>query len=159
MLLLSPYRRCVGGIMTPPYNRHVPITAGHGSRSPFSFLYRKENKGVAAIELAASRCPPDICIQTGSTPSTTQKTKRPPDGWSFGFGAGYGSRTRLHGLGSRCITDIRILHCVGIIAKAGRNFNTYFVDGQKQTKDFPISISLSSPYKMYCSYPARYGVS
>ena len=26
------------------------------------------------------------------------------------FGAGYGSRTRLHGLGSRCITDIRTLH-------------------------------------------------
>ena len=25
------------------------------------------------------------------------------------FGAGYGSRTRLHGLGSRCITDIRTL--------------------------------------------------
>ena len=25
-------------------------------------------------------------------------------------GAGYGNRTRLHGLGSRCITDIRTLH-------------------------------------------------
>ena len=24
-------------------------------------------------------------------------------------GAGYGNRTRLHGLGSRCITDIRTL--------------------------------------------------
>ena len=40
----------------------------------------------------------------------SSKTERPPDGWSFCFGAGYGSRTRLHGLGSRCITDIRILH-------------------------------------------------
>ena len=33
---------------------------------------------------------------------------------AFSFGAGYGSRTRLHGLGSRCITDIRILQ-VGIL--------------------------------------------
>ena len=38
------------------------------------------------------------------------------------FGAGYGNRTRLHGLGSRCITDIRTLRCeVGcIIADAFR---------------------------------------
>ena len=33
-----------------------------------------------------------------------------PGGMAFLFGAGYGNRTRLHGLGSRCITDIRTLH-------------------------------------------------
>ena len=39
-----------------------------------------------------------------------------PDGTSCFFGAGYGNRTRLHGLGSRCITDIRTLRCeVGCI--------------------------------------------
>ena len=32
-----------------------------------------------------------------------------PRMWSPFFGAGYGNRTRLHGLGSRCITDIRTL--------------------------------------------------
>ena len=34
------------------------------------------------------------------------------------FGAGYGSRTRLHGLGSRCITDIRILRMCGYYSRA-----------------------------------------
>ena len=42
------------------------------------------------------------------------------------FGAGYGNRTRLHGLGSRCITDIRTLHSIdGIIADPNENFNTF----------------------------------
>ena len=35
----------------------------------------------------------------------------PVDKRGFLHGAGYGSRTRLHGLGSRCITDIRTLQC------------------------------------------------
>ena len=34
-------------------------------------------------------------------------------------GAGYGSRTRLHGLGSRCITDIRTLHSIALIIAEG----------------------------------------
>ena len=33
----------------------------------------------------------------------------------FFVGAGYGSRTRLHGLGSRCITDIRTLRGVRVL--------------------------------------------
>ena len=37
------------------------------------------------------------------------KKIRPPKGWSYFFGAGYGSRTRLNGLGSRCNTDIPTL--------------------------------------------------
>ena len=131
--------------------------AGYGSRFSFSFPFGKENSGAARSSPRQRRSSAPHLDWFVSLHQT--KSKGPPDRWSFAFGAGYGSRTRLHGLGSRCITDIRILHCVGIIAKAGRNFNTYFVDGQKQTKDFPISISLSSPYKMYCSYPARYGVS
>ena len=39
-------------------------------------------------------------------------SKRAPMWVPFYYGAGYGSRTRLHGLGRRCITDIRILRCV-----------------------------------------------
>ena len=41
--------------------------------------------------------------------SATPKRKHHPDGWCFLFGAGYGSRTRLNGLGSRCNTDIPTL--------------------------------------------------
>ena len=44
------------------------------------------------------------------------------------FGAGYGNRTRLHGLGSRCITDIRTLRLDGIIAEQNGNFNTFLSD-------------------------------
>ena len=41
-------------------------------------------------------------------------------------GAGYGSRTRLHGLGSRCITDIRTLHSIAlIIAEGYGKFNSF----------------------------------
>ena len=42
--------------------------------------------------------------------SAAPKRKHHPDGWCFLFGAGYGSRTRLNGLGSRCNTDIPTLH-------------------------------------------------
>ena len=36
--------------------------------------------------------------------------KEMPSGWkAFLFGAGYGNRTRLRGLGSRCTTDVRTL--------------------------------------------------
>ena len=45
----------------------------------------------------------------------------------FLFGAGYGSRTRLHSLGSCCITDIRTLHGEGIIADLFGKFKYYFV--------------------------------
>ena len=39
--------------------------------------------------------------------------KEMPSIWmAFLFGAGYGSRTRLLGLGSRCTTDVRILRCM-----------------------------------------------
>ena len=41
------------------------------------------------------------------------------------FGAGYGSRTRLHGLGSRCITDIRTLRRVCIIANTLVKFKDF----------------------------------
>ena len=62
------------------------------------------------------RLPPRICF----------KKERPPSGWSFLFGAGYGSRTRLHGLGSRCITDIRILHGL-YYSKERRRIQAFFV--------------------------------
>ncbi len=41
------------------------------------------------------------------------------------YGAGYGSRTRLHGLGSRCITDIRTLRSSGIISKTSVDFKLF----------------------------------
>ena len=47
------------------------------------------------------------------------------------FGAGYGSRTRLHGLGSRCITDIRILRTVRIIAEGDGKFKAFLSRGLK----------------------------
>ena len=50
----------------------------------------------------------------GSIPVSVKKHRHP--GWgACAFGAGYGNRTRLHGLGSRCITDIRTLRDGGII--------------------------------------------
>ena len=51
------------------------------------------------------------------------KKKSHPEGGLFG--AGYGSRTRLHGLGSRCITDIRILRLAAIIAERNGKFNRF----------------------------------
>ena len=45
------------------------------------------------------------------------------------LGAGYGNRTRLHGLGSRCITDIRILHLFPHYSKGARKIQPVFVGG------------------------------
>ena len=56
------------------------------------------------------------------------KNKRPPFGWPFIFGAGYGSRTRLHGLGSRCITDIRILRTWWYYSRGNGKIQHLFVD-------------------------------
>ena len=54
------------------------------------------------------------------------KKHRHPGGVSAFSGAGYGNRTRLHGLGSRCITDIRTLHSlVLIIAGMIGKFKTF----------------------------------
>ena len=51
------------------------------------------------------------------------------------FGAGYGNRTRLHGLGSRCITDIRTLRFVfHIIADRVVNFNTFLSTESGKTR-------------------------
>ena len=50
------------------------------------------------------------------------------------FGAGYGSRTRLHGLGSRCITDIRILQLWLYYSKAVLKKQGAFV---AQSDDLP----------------------
>ena len=54
------------------------------------------------------------------------KEKLPPG--SLLFGAGYGSRTRLHGLGSRCITDIRTLRMCGYYSKAYTKIQPLFVE-------------------------------
>ena len=61
----------------------------------------------------------------GSTPSLPI-IKGHPNGVPFYYGAGYGSRTRLHGLGSRCITDIRILRCVRTLYQRGMKNSTPF---------------------------------
>ena len=74
-----------------------------------------KNKGVAAVETGGEQQSTGLLYLDGfdSRPAPKKDTTR----WvvSF-FGAGYGNRTRLHGLGSRCITDIRTLHCGVIIA-------------------------------------------
>ena len=52
----------------------------------------------------------------------------PVDKRDFFVGAGYGNRTRLHGLGSRCITDIRTLHFVcGYYSRGFQKKQGYFV--------------------------------
>ena len=67
------------------------------------------------------------------------KKERPPGGWSFFFGAGYGSRTRLHGLGSRCITDIRILHGLYYSKRHGK-IQVFFVGGIMKEPDTSCGI-------------------
>ena len=88
-----------------------------------------KRKVAASVCTGSSRCPPDICIYMGPTPFLFLPNKKDhPAGWSFLFGAGYGSRTRLHGLGSRCITDIRTLRLDGIITESEGKCNSFFVE-------------------------------
>ena len=68
-----------------------------------------ENYGVAPVQPGANNSPPDCCIYMGSIPSCAFPKEKTTQRVVFSFGAGYGNRTRLHGLGSRCITDIRTL--------------------------------------------------
>ena len=96
--------------------------AGYGNRFAFSPL--------AKIMVATSvctggwNCPPDSSTAIGSIP-VTEKRRTPRWGVLF-FGAGYGNRTRLHGLGSRCITDIRTLRWIyHIIAEQKVNINSF----------------------------------
>ena len=57
------------------------------------------------------------------------KRKSPESMWIREiFGAGYGSRTRLHGLGSRCITDIRILRLCGYYSRQEWKIQPFFVE-------------------------------
>ena len=62
--------------------------------------------------------------------SRCAKIKRDARGIPFYFGAGYGSRTRLHGLGSRCITDIRILHLHRNYSRRRWEIQPQFVEGR-----------------------------
>ena len=57
--------------------------------------------------------------------------KDTPSGCHF-YGAGYGNRTRLHGLGSRCITDIRTLRTRCIIPNQNSNFNPFLSTTQNK---------------------------
>ena len=75
----------------------------------------------------------------GSTPSLFSPTKKHPPGCFF-VGAGYGSRTRLHGLGSRCITDIRILRLYKHYSKGRWKIQPLFVEGiSVKQAVFPIT--------------------
>ena len=53
----------------------------------------------------------------------TPKESRAPFCALLSFGAGYGNRTRLLGLGSRCTTDVRTLHGTVIISAAAEKSN------------------------------------
>ena len=75
--------------------------------------------------------------EMGSTPSAYFQRKKPSTRMAFFFGAGYGSRTRLHGLGSRCITDIRILHRGGIISKPRGKIN-HFLSAETSPSQLPV---------------------
>ena len=100
-----------------PFNRD-----GYGSRFAFSPM--------AKIKVL----PPSSRRQAGvhRTPafnwfdSLSLHNKRAPMRVPFYYGAGYGSRTRLHGLGSRCITDIRILRYVRVLYQRGMENSTPF---------------------------------
>ena len=61
-----------------------------------------------------------------SIPSPS-KSNSHPGGVAVAFGAGYGRRTRLHGLGSRCITDIRTLRRVHY-SRAKQKMQPLFVE-------------------------------
>ena len=54
--------------------------------------------------------------------------KGTPTGVPFTYGAGYGNRTRLCGLGSDHSTDELTLHGKNIIADSPGNFNTQFAE-------------------------------
>ena len=73
----------------------------------------------------------------GSIPSSLLgNNKGTPQGVPLLFGAGYGNRTRLHGLGSRCITDIRTLHSGGIIAEANGKSKPFLSEVWKRHRRF-----------------------
>ena len=104
----------------PPYGRLLCIFYGQDTGVDYIIVLPPSSP-------AASRCPPDICIYFVRLCPYPAPKKEPPYGRLF-FGAGYGSRTRLHGLGSRCITDIRILRLYGYYNKAPWEFQPLFVD-------------------------------
>ena len=74
-----------------------------------------------------------VPFEIGSIPDPLQKEQH-PGGGAVLFGAGYGNRTRLHGLGSRCITDIRTLRygVGGIIADGNRKIKGNLTVGSLQ---------------------------
>ena len=75
-------------------------------------------------------CPQDSSSAIGSIPSCS--IKKTPHRGVFFYGAGYGNRTRLHGLGSRCITDIRTLRTRCIIPNQNSNFNPFLSTTQNK---------------------------
>ena len=87
------------------------VREGYGSRFVFSPLAK------TVVRIPFSRNPADVhrtsALRLARLPDLSNK-KSTPKGCFF-IGAGYGSRTRLHGLGSRCITDIRILRIVKVL--------------------------------------------
>ena len=69
-----------------------------------------------------------------------KKSPLSADKSDFFRGAGYGSRTRLHGLGSRCITDIRTLRCECIIPNPFVEFKSFLPDRRQQCPAYQIPI-------------------
>ena len=94
------------------------------------------------------------CILMGSTPFSIRTKNATPDGVAFFVGAGYGSRTRLHGLGSRCITDIRTLRSVGIIAKGAIKSNPFLSNNGRCGFETFLKLGLYKPH-FFCYNPNR----
>ena len=97
-------------------------TPSHGYGNRFAFSPSSKIMDATSFRTGGWNCPPDSSFTIGSIPFCSKKGH--PIGVSF-FGAGYGNRTRLHGLGSRCITDIRTLRTDSIIADPLVNFNNF----------------------------------
>ena len=83
--------------------------AGYGNRwpiCPWGQIVRSVRHSAAERQV-----PTGHLHWMGSIPFLFSKTKQHPDGMLFCFGAGYGNRTRLCGLGSDHSTDELTLHC------------------------------------------------
>ena len=120
---LSHYEKFLLPKRTP---RWVPFFFWSRVRESICIFAEGENYGSPQClhwgqALSTGQC---LCDRFDSRP--IHKKRKAPGGYLSFFGAGYGNRTRLHGLGSRCITDIRTLHSiVHIIADLIGNFNTF----------------------------------
>ena len=93
--------------------RHLILEQGTGV--DLHFRRWRKLRWPPVFALASATIHRIVAFVMGSTPSCNSPKEKTALWAAFSFGAGYGNRTRLHGLGSRCITDIRTLQVVGVL--------------------------------------------